>query len=63
MEGDVLEGDILELRIEVIVFLYHLVILENLLGNNFLGLLDQAILTAGYFFSIFLFKSFCRVFT
>jgi hypothetical protein len=58
----VLEGDVLELGVELVVLGDHLVVLEDLLGHHLLRLLPRNIGTGGSFFSIFFFRSFWRVF-
>ena len=57
----VLENDVLKLGTDGIVFLDHFVVLEDLLGEHFLGLLSQKDDTAGCFM-ILRFKSSCKAF-
>lgn len=57
-----LESDSLQLGVQLVVFGYHLVVLQNLVGQHLLGLLNKVILTAGSFFSIFFLRSFCNCF-
>ena len=61
MRKGVLEGDVLQLCVEVVVLVNHLVVLEDLLGDYLLALLHAAVLTGGSFFSIFFLRSFWRV--
>ena len=58
----VLKDDVLELGIDCIVFLDHFVVLEDLLGQHFLGLLSEIEGTAGSFFMILRFRSSCKDF-
>jgi hypothetical protein len=51
----------LELGIEFVVLVDHLVVFEDLLCEHFLGLLNGGSGTAGYFFYILRFSSFWMV--
>jgi hypothetical protein len=55
---DILESDILELRVEIIVLGNHLVVFKDLLRDHLLRLLNVTPNTAGSFFSIFRLRSF-----
>lgn len=58
MGREVLKGDVLELGVEGVVLVYHLIVFEDLLSDDLLGLLSEIGHTAGYFFSILRLRSF-----